>query len=164
MKIINVSPRQCGRLFSGKIAMFLLALAGSLPISSHAEMSKQEFARMKFWQGVADIKRCEAKMIAEGYNEQKWQECSWEVMPREDVSARFLGQYYEGARYQVELSHLIKGHKVSLRPGTSFLQEFQTTSDHDDTETLCAVFQIDCGDLRAVMAETAAQLHDLIPR
>jgi hypothetical protein len=140
-----------------KFLPLALAVAAAHSTPSIAEMSKREFTYMKFWQGVADIKRCEAVMFADGYNTDRWQKCALGATVDGDLAARSLGQDYEGARYQVELSHLVTGHMISSIPGVSFLREFRPTEFSLDA--MCALYGLDCISVRAIIAETAAQLE-----
>jgi hypothetical protein len=109
-----------------------VTVSGSL---SAEEIARPEYALLKFRQGVADIKRCEALMFDE-YDGHRWQQCVFASI-RTDVDARNLGQNYEGARYQMERQHLIAGYTASVVPGLFFLKDFGGQAETQPECVLC---------------------------
>lgn len=141
------------RLSLGLAVLALVTVSGPL---SAEEMSRREYALLKFRQGIGDIKRCEALMVDE-YDGHRWQQCVFGSI-RTDVDARNLGQNYEGARYQMERQHLIPGYTASVVPGLFFLKDFGGQTEAQ-LNAYCAVLQLDCNDLRELIDDTAAALH-----
>lgn len=120
------------------------------------DLSRREYAVLKFQEGMSDIKRCEA-LMSDGYDEEQWQDC-YNGSVRTDAKARDLGQEFEGARYQIERGDLVPGYVPSLVPGMYFLNDFGSLSDHA-LKVECEVLHIDFKNARALIERTARALN-----